>query len=134
MQAQPLICVRDVAASSRWYQAVLGCQSGHGGDEYEQIVSGGHMVLQLHRWDAHEHPQLGTPEDGRAGRGVALWFQTDHFDDALQHIAAAGAKVVVPARVNPFAGHREVWLHDPDGYVVVIAGRYGDLGGPAPAG
>jgi hypothetical protein len=49
VQAQPLIAVRDVAASSRWYQALLGCESGHGGDEYEMLVSGGELVLQLQR-------------------------------------------------------------------------------------
>jgi hypothetical protein len=30
--------------------------------------------------------------------------------------------------VNSNANHREVWLRDPDGYVVVIASAYGDLG------
>ena len=55
MQAQPLIAVRDVQASSLWYQAVLGCESGHGGSEYEQMVCQGRMILQLHHWDAHEH-------------------------------------------------------------------------------
>ncbi len=29
MFPQPLIAVHGVAASSRWYQSVLGCQSGH---------------------------------------------------------------------------------------------------------
>jgi hypothetical protein len=38
MKAQPLIAVSDVERSSRWYQQLLGCQSGHGGNEYEQIV------------------------------------------------------------------------------------------------
>ena len=38
MQPQPLIAVRDVPASSRWYQQLLGCASGHGGHEYEQLV------------------------------------------------------------------------------------------------
>jgi catechol 2,3-dioxygenase-like lactoylglutathione lyase family enzyme len=31
MRVQPLIAVRDVEASSRWYQSLLGCKSGHGG-------------------------------------------------------------------------------------------------------
>jgi catechol 2,3-dioxygenase-like lactoylglutathione lyase family enzyme len=44
---QPLIAVRDVAASSRWYQALLGCESAHGGHEYEMLVSSGKLVLQL---------------------------------------------------------------------------------------
>src|SRR5438477_12463614 len=33
IQAQPLIAVRDVAESSRGYQALSGCQSEHGGGE-----------------------------------------------------------------------------------------------------
>jgi hypothetical protein len=37
---------------------VLGCESGHGGAEYEQILSRGEMVLQFHHWDAHEHPHM----------------------------------------------------------------------------
>jgi len=53
MKAQPLIAVRDVERSSRWYQQVLDCQSGHGGPEYEQIVRNGEVHLQLHAWDAH---------------------------------------------------------------------------------
>ena len=37
MQAQPLICVADVEASSRWYQRLLGCRSDHGGPNYWEI-------------------------------------------------------------------------------------------------
>ena len=33
MQLQPMIAVRDVAASSRFYQDLLDARSGHGGDE-----------------------------------------------------------------------------------------------------
>ena len=35
MRPQPLIAVSDVENSSRWYQCLLGCASGHGGKEYE---------------------------------------------------------------------------------------------------
>ena len=38
--AQPLICVADVVASSRWYCTLLGGTSGHGGTEYERIMIG----------------------------------------------------------------------------------------------
>ena len=38
MRPQPLICVHDVEASSRWYQRLLGCRSAHGGPEYERLV------------------------------------------------------------------------------------------------
>lgn len=125
-RAQPLIAVRDVSASRRWYQAVLGVRSGHGGDDYEQLVSGEHLVLQLHRWGAHEHAHLGDEAAPSRGNGVLLWFQSDAFDAAVARAAAIGAKVLQPPAVNPDAGHREVWLRDPDGYTVVIAGRRGD--------
>ncbi|MCL6712899.1 VOC family protein [Pseudomonas sp. R2.Fl] len=127
MKPQPLIAVRDVAASRRWYQATLGLDSGHGGDEYEQLMAGGEMVLQLHRWEAHAHPHLGQP-DIAPGNGVLLWFLAGDFDAALRRVREAGAVVLEGPKVNPNAQHREIWLRDPDGYVVVVAGPYGDLG------
>jgi catechol 2,3-dioxygenase-like lactoylglutathione lyase family enzyme len=130
MHAQPLIAVRDVQASSRWYQAVLGCESGHGGAEYEQIVFEGRMVLQLHGWDAHEHPHIGNPDSKPYGNGVLLWFQTDNFDGVVERAYALRAVVLEGPRVNPNANHREIWLRDLDGYAVVVAGQYGDLGAP----
>lgn len=131
MQGQPLIVVSDVEASSRWYQAVLGCDSGHGGPEYERITYRGQIVLQLHHWDAHEHPNIGNKDIKPYGNGVVLWFQTDAFDAAVDRITEANADVLEAPKVNPNAQHREIWLKDPDGYVVVVAGRYGDLGSGA---
>ena len=32
---------------------------------------------------------------------------------------------------NPGSGHEEVWLRDPDGYVVVLASWPADLGRPS---
>lgn len=128
MQPQPLIAVRDVAASSRWYRALLGAESGHGGDEYERLLVRDRLVLQLHAWGAHEHPGLEEPGPEAPGRGVLLWFQTDAFDAALVRARELGAAIVDGPKVNPRAGHRELWLRDPDGYVVVLAGAEGDLG------
>jgi catechol 2,3-dioxygenase-like lactoylglutathione lyase family enzyme len=127
LQAQPMIAVADVVASSRWYCRLLGAASGHGGSEYEQIVADGRLVLQLHAWDVHEHRSLGDPAQPR-GNGVLLWFQLEAIDAALRAAAELGATVLQAPAVNPFARHREVWLRDPDGYVVVIAGRHGDTG------
>lgn len=127
MQAQPLIAVSDVEASSRWYQTVLGCKSGHGGPDYEQLMFEGHMILQLHRWDAHHHAHLGKP-DIAIGNGALLWFWTDDFDDAVDRAASIGATMLEEPHENRNAQHREIWLRDPEGYVVVIAGPYGDVG------
>jgi catechol 2,3-dioxygenase-like lactoylglutathione lyase family enzyme len=128
MQAQPLIAVSDVEASSRWYQVVLGARSGHGGKDYEQLMFGEHMILQLHRWEAHGHAHMGDPEVRPYGNGVLLWFHTEDFDEAVERAASVSATVLDGPRENTNASHREIWLRDPDGYVVVIAGPYGDTG------
>lgn len=47
MHLQPLICVRDVEASSRWYPQLLGCQCGHGGFAYERPNHQGRLMLPL---------------------------------------------------------------------------------------
>lgn len=125
MRPQPLIAVRDVPASSRWYQRLLGCTSGHGGRAYERLVIGDELVMQLHAWDdpddAHEH--MGRADAKPWGNGVLLWFETESFDAAVARAGALGAQVLEEPHVNPNAGHREIWLRDPDGYVVVIAGK-----------
>lgn len=85
MRPQPLIAVRDVAASSRWYQKLLGCKSGHGGPEYEQPRFEGELILQLHAWDVEddEHPHLGRTDVKPHGNGVLHWFQTSDLDAAV---------------------------------------------------
>jgi catechol 2,3-dioxygenase-like lactoylglutathione lyase family enzyme len=128
MRPQPLIAVQDVRRSSRWYQRVLGCKSGHGGNEYEQLVDGkGKMVLQLHAWDAHDHPHLGDPARTPRGNGVLLWFQIDDFAGAVTRAREVAAEILEGPRVNPNANQRELWLRDPDGYVVVFASAPGDV-------
>jgi len=128
MRPQPLIAVADVEASSRWYQRLLGGTSGHGGSEYEQIVDpAGKLVLQLHAWDAHEHPHLGDPSRRPYGNGVLLWFQLDDFDAAVERARAMRMEILEGPRLNPSANHRELWVRDLDGYVVVVASAYGDV-------
>lgn len=122
MRTQPLIAVQDVEVSSRWYQHLLGAESGHGGAEYERIIKGGELLLQLHAWRAHDHPNLGDPDAAPNGYGVLLWFQTDAFDAAVARAEAVGAQIIQQPRTNPRAGHREIWLRDPDNYVVVLSG------------
>jgi uncharacterized glyoxalase superfamily protein PhnB len=128
MKPQPMIAVADVPAASAWYRQALGLASGHGGDEYEQLVAGGEVVLQLHVWDAHEHPHLGDPAIASRGNGVVLWFHEAEVGAAYERAKAAGAEVLQPLQVNPLANHREFWPRDPDGYKVVVAGNYGDIG------
>lgn len=122
-----MIAVSDVAASSQWYQELLGCTSGHGGPEYDQLLSDGQLVLQLHDWDEdHEHGSLGDRDVKPYGNGALLWFETDAFDAAAARAEAMGADAMHAPHVNPNANHREIWRRDPDGYLVVLASPHGD--------
>jgi catechol 2,3-dioxygenase-like lactoylglutathione lyase family enzyme len=131
VRSQPLIAVRDVRASSRWYQQLLGLDAlpehPHR-DVYERILCDGRLVLQLHAWDKENHPNLVNPGAAPPGHGVLLWFEVDDFDAAVGRARALRAEVVLEPHVNPAPNHREVWLRDPDGYVVVIARPGGESG------
>ncbi len=130
MRAKPLIAVTDVEASSRWYQRLLGCQSDHGGPNYERLISNGQLVLQLHSFDAeHDHGPIGNRDDRPYGNGVLLWFEVDDFDAVLQRSSDMGVEVILPRRRND-PDHWECWMRDPDGYTLVVASPDGSAGPP----
>src|SRR5271166_4050629 len=91
VEAQPLIAVRNVRASSRWYTELLGADSlpehGHR-DVYDRISRSGQLFLQLHAWDKEDHPNLVNADAAPPGHGVLLWFQVDDFDSVWNELAA----------------------------------------------
>jgi catechol 2,3-dioxygenase-like lactoylglutathione lyase family enzyme len=119
---QPLIVVHDVQASSRFYAQILEAESAHGGDEYDQLVSGGELILQLHHIDVEDHHGPLASNDVPLGNGILVWFEVSDFDAAVQRVRAVDAVVERDVHVNPNALQREIWLRDPDGYLVVLAG------------
>lgn len=134
MRPQPLIAVKDVEASSRWYQRLLGCTSAHGGPEYERLVFNGQLILQLHHWEVdHHHGPIGDPDAKPYGNGVLLWFEIDDFDAAMVRVAELNAEIILPRHRNPPDGdggpnHWEIWLRDPNGYAIVLASPDGSAG------
>ncbi len=76
MRPQPLICVTDVDASSRWYGRLLDCRAEHAGSEYGRLFANGALILQLHSFeDEHHHGPIGNRNDKPYGNGVLLWFE-----------------------------------------------------------
>lgn|SRR5215203_1068061 len=109
MRSQPLVCVTDVEASSRWYQRLLRCRGAHGGSHYEQLVKDGSLILQLHSFDVeHHHGPIGNPAD----RPTAM-------------VCCTGSRWMTSTHPK----HWECWMRDPDGYTVVIASPYGTADG-----
>lgn len=81
--------------------------------------------MQLHAWGEHDHPNLGDERAAPHGYGVLLWFEVQAFDEAVQRVQALGAQVLKPPFFNDRARHHEMWLHDLDEYVVVLASPCG---------
>lgn len=135
---QTMLMVRDVEASSRWYQELLGLASDHGGPEYERLLADGELVLQLHHEGTpHHHGPIGDPGQAR-GNGVLVWFgAVSDFDGVVQRAGHMQVDVVREPHRNPpdgggnGPGHREIWVRDPDGYVVVVASPDGEAWEPA---
>lgn len=132
VRAQPLLAVRDVPASARWYAALLGLArtselmaSDHA-HVYDRLLDGDRLVLQLHAWELEDHPNLVERDRAPVGHGVLVWFEVDDLDAAIARARALGAAIVRDVHVNPAPAHRELWLRDPDGYVVVIASPDGE--------
>lgn len=131
VRSQPLIAVHDVRASSRWYQQLLGADTlpeHEHRDGYDRMLCGGHLILQLHAWDEDDHPNLVNADAALPGHGVLLWFEVDDFDAAVARARSMRAQVIEEPHVNPEPNHREIWIRDPDGYVVVITSPDGEAG------
>jgi len=116
-----IVGVRDVPASLKWYQSLLGHpETPPSHDHFSQILdSDGTVLLSLHQWGAHEHPSLISPDETRPGNGLILFFRVDDFAAALNR-----ARALVPRlepEVNPNTQTAEFSLRDPDGYYVTIS-------------
>ena len=118
-----IIGVGDVAGSFRWYQSLFGLPETHPAhDHFGQILDAdGTVLLCLHEWGAHEHPPLASPDHGRPGNGLLLFFRVDDFDMALSRARALVTRLEEEPNLSPNTGTMEFALRDPDGYYVMIS-------------
>ena len=120
MRAEVMIAVRDVEASSRWYQELLDVRSDHGGSEFDRLVGTDGAVLLLHHWGADEHPSMRESNAGPVGHGIVLHFRVasikEYFDRALE----LSAEVLQEPWHNPQSRQNEFTIRDLDGYVVTV--------------
>jgi hypothetical protein len=129
--SQPLIAVRNVRASSDWYRTLLATDSlpeHEHRKRYDRILCDGRIVLQIHAWDEENHPNLVNADAAPCGHGVLVWFEVSDFDATVQRARSLNAEIIEEPHVNPNARHKEMWIRDPDGYVVVVGGPALDTG------
>ncbi len=118
---EPIIAVHHVQKSSNWYQALLNCHSGHGGDTFEMLTdSKGDIFLCLHKWGEHEHPTLSNSEI-QAGNGLILYLKVDDLNKVWANAKVLNAKIEEPIQINPNSGKEQFSLRDLDGYYLIIS-------------
>ena len=116
----PIIAVKDVEVSSKWYQLVFDCRSMHGGKEFDIIVSENDEVLIcLHKWGEHQHPTM-TNSSVTPGNGLILYVRTENMNIIRQNVEKIGGFIVEDIHLNPNSTKKEFSLRDPDGYYLTI--------------
>jgi hypothetical protein len=120
MHSLPMIAVRNVRASERWYGQLLACEIDDVAEDFGRLRSHERTLLLLHDWEADEHRAWkGRPGAG-VGNGFVLWLVVEEFDEVYARARALEAEILVEPHQNPEDGVRELTLHDHDGYAVAI--------------
>lgn len=116
----PIISVKDVEASSGWYQSVFGWKSIHGGNTFDVLTDkNNEILLCLHKWGEHGHPTMMNP-DNMPGNGLILYFRTEDMSAIRKNIEKSGYPVEEDIHLNPNSTKKEFSLRDPDGYYLTI--------------
>jgi len=121
-----IIGVSDVPSSFKWYQSLFGQPETAPGHEYwgQILDTDGTVLLCLHQWAAHEHPSLMSPDDGRPGNGLLLFFCVDDYEVALERARNLVDRFEEEPHVNSNTQTWEFSLRDPDGYYVTISALF----------
>jgi catechol 2,3-dioxygenase-like lactoylglutathione lyase family enzyme len=121
MTIDPIIAVKDVEASTKWYQQVFGFRRAYGGkDRFAVLVSeNNEILLCLHKWEEHEHPTMTNPAI-TPGNGLILYFRTENMNVIRQNIEKIGGIVEKETHLNSNSLKKEFSLRDPDGYYLTI--------------
>lgn len=116
----PIIAVKDVEASSQWYQKIFLFKRAHGGDNFSVLISSdNNIVLCLHKWEEHHHPTM-TNSNIPVGNGLLLYFRTENMDEIFQNAIKAGCAIEEEVHLNPNSRKQEFSFRDPDGYFLTV--------------
>ncbi len=117
----PIIAVKDVEASSKWYQQIFGFSRAHGEKGgFAVLVSGNdEILLCLHEWGEHEHPTM-TNTDIAPSNGLILYFRTENMNEIRQNVEKLAWAIEEDVHENPNSTKKEFSIRDPDGYYLTI--------------
>ena len=116
--------VRDVAASSQWYQNLIGAKSGHGGDEYEMMVNDeGAVLFEFHPIGGDEHGDMDIDDQIPRGAGILVYVEVEDVRAIFAKALEMNAEVQSEPVYIELAYHTEFVVKDPDGYRLAIYTR-----------
>ena len=118
MDTITMLFAKDVEATSKWYQEFLGMKSGHGGPEFEMLLHGDKILLQLHEIEAdHDH---GVVTSAPLGHGVVVFVYVDDAEAAFARAKAHGIEIANDLEYNRQAHMWEFTVRDPNGYAISV--------------
>ena len=121
IKLDPVLAVKDVAASATWYEKVFGFKRAHGGEDFAVLISKtAEVILCLHKWGEHQHPSL-TDQTTIAGNGLLLYFKTDDIEVIRKRIEKMACAFEEEIHENPNSMKKEFSVKDPDGYFLTIS-------------
>ncbi len=119
----PNLIVRDVAASMKFYEAVLGLEAAIKVPEQPPYVFGSvangsvEIFFNEQKSVAEEFPGLGSRP---IGGSLTQFIEVQGLEEVLARVKKAGAKIVMPVK-EQFYGMREFAFEDPEGWIITIA-------------
>lgn len=116
----PIIAVKDVNASAKWYQSVFGCKRTHGGNTFAVLEDENEeIIICLHTWGEQEHPTMKNP-DITPGNGLVLYYKTENLDLIRLNMEKMSYPLEEDIHVDLNSMKKECSLRDPDGYYITI--------------
>lgn len=117
----PLLQVFDMAASVGFYTEVLGfevVETSDPGDHFDWAWlrrEGADLMLNT-MYESERRPPVPDPSRVAAHKDTALFFNCPDIDDVYRHLRSRDLQVEPP--VTRDYGMRQVYLTDPDGYML----------------
>jgi lactoylglutathione lyase len=121
----PNLVVRDVAASIKFYESVLGFKTAFTVPEqapfvFASVTNGSvEIFFNDQKAVAEDYPALGADP---LGGTLTLFIEVEGIQEVLAAVQKSGAKITMPLK-DQFYGMREFAFQDPEGWVITIAER-----------
>ena len=123
MKLTPNLIVRDVTASMKFYETVLGLLPAIKVPDNPPYVFGSvtngsvELFFNDQKMVAEDYPPLGAKP---IGGSLTQFIEVEGLQEVMAAVQKAGAKIVMPVK-DQFYGMREFAFEDPEGWIITIA-------------